>query len=60
MTLNLGLRYEFNQPAYADNDQIGNVFRHSETGRAPNYALAAFGGIAVIVFVMLNYSPLGR
>jgi proton-translocating NADH-quinone oxidoreductase chain L len=41
-------------------DQIGNLFRHSETGRVPNYALAAFGGIAVIVFLMLNYSPVGR
>ena len=41
-------------------DQIGNIFRHSETGRAPNYALAAFGGIAVIVFLMLQYTPVGR
>ena len=35
LTVNLGLRYEFNQPAYADNDQIGNVFtvRDPQTGK---------------------------
>jgi NADH-quinone oxidoreductase subunit L len=41
-------------------DQVGDLFRHSETGRAPNYALAAFGGIAVLVFLMLRYAPVGR
>ncbi|HEY3108007.1 MAG TPA: proton-conducting transporter membrane subunit, partial [Chloroflexota bacterium] len=41
-------------------DQVGNLFRHSETGRAPTYALTAFAGIALIVFLMLRYTPVGR
>jgi NADH-quinone oxidoreductase subunit L len=41
-------------------DQIGNLFRHTETGRVPNYALGVFAGIAVLVFVMLSYAPVGR
>jgi NADH-quinone oxidoreductase subunit L len=41
-------------------DQIGNAVRHTQTGRAPNYALAAFGGIAVLVLLLINYTPMGR
>jgi len=35
LTVNLGIRYEFNQPAYANNDQIGNVFtvRDPQSGK---------------------------
>ncbi len=35
---------------------IGDAISRTETGREPNYALAVFGGIAVIVFVLLNYA----
>jgi len=35
-------------------DQVGNLLRHTHTGRAPNYALGVFGGLAVIIFVMLG------
>lgn len=40
-------------------NQIGRGLNGLQTGRVPNYALAAFGGIAIIVFVLLS-SPVGR
>jgi proton-translocating NADH-quinone oxidoreductase chain L len=33
---------------------VGELFSRAQTGRAPNYALVVFGGIAVIVAVLLT------
>jgi hypothetical protein len=32
---------------------VGELFSRAQTGRAPNYALGVFGGIAIIVAVLL-------